>query len=139
MKLFFRIWETLPDLNHPRESHGCGVVYLQGKRVFMVAGGYNRTALNPTVYDGMYTIEILDLGTTSNMAQWEVVPVTLPSKVRGRRIANIGAEGEVALVDYGQVLFLHPTELTWRVVVGGTGGKVVLSVARAWFFPECFQ
>jgi len=46
--------DALPSLKIERFAHGCGVVFVTGKKVFVVAGGYNDAYLDSTelLYEG---------------------------------------------------------------------------------------
>jgi len=46
--------DALPSLQIGRYGHGCGVLFITGKKVFVVAGGFNSKTLSSTelLYDG---------------------------------------------------------------------------------------
>ena len=94
----------------------------------MVAGGNVRSQ---GIVDKVSKIEFLDLDSPT---KWVLVPHEMLTW--GKRIANVGPTSEIAMSSAYKNYYLHPTELTMRLVDVGVNIDTELTVAHAQYFPH---
>jgi len=99
--------EDLPEMNVARRSHGCGYLYQEGKKVLVVAGGYQswgNAAVDEEKY-AMFLTERLILGENG----WKIV-APLPQPMYGFASASLNdkiylivgdiSSSELSMIEY---------------------------------------